>query len=38
MLHLRSIRAHEHWKGNTDTTLLDVAVKLDEEGAFDDEA
>lgn len=33
-LHFRSIRAYEHWNGNTSLTLQDIIYKLAEQGAF----
>jgi hypothetical protein len=33
-LHLRGIRAHEHWNGNTKVTLQDIIYRLAEQGAF----
>ncbi len=34
-LRFRSIRAYEHWNGNTNLTLQDVIYRLVEQGALD---
>lgn len=33
-LRLRSLRAYEHWNGNTDLILKDIIYRLAEQGAF----
>ncbi len=33
-LHLRLVRAMEHWKGNTDLTLVAIIVRMVEDGTL----
>jgi hypothetical protein len=33
-LQLRSLRAYEHWNGNTKVILQDIIYRLAEQGAF----